>query len=174
MVNIMLHGKDTKAVTKKGVNNMFIKGDKIVVVNNKADTTRLKNGMTGTILDITTHFVIVKLEDIIINLMFAPAEFFETFDKVKKREWSEWKYSHYICEYYSAVTNSIHANRVWVRNNGKTVQVRYCYAGEYVTSEAKCSKYDEFDLNIGIEIALARLSQKLTQSTLEKRIENME
>ena len=43
---------------------MFIKGDKIAVVNNKADTTRLKNGMTGTLVEITPHFVIVKLEGI--------------------------------------------------------------------------------------------------------------
>ena len=176
MVNSMLYGRDIKVVIKKGENNMFVAGDKVIVVNNKADTTRLKVGMEGMVLEITPHFVIVKLEDIQINLMFAPAEFFETFDKPKKREWGEWTCRNYI-DYYSAIRNSVvrSISRIEVRHNGKTVEARYkTKEGYYIKAQANCSKYDDFDFNIGYEIALARLSQKLTQYSLEKRIEKME
>ena len=175
MVNIMQYGIDIIIVIKKGDNNMFIKGDKIAVVNNKADTTRLKNGMAGTLLEITPHFVIVKLEGIATNLMFAPAEFFDTFDKVKKREWSNWEYAHVSCPYYNAHAKTIvRTNAVVMRNNGKTVQLRHDWAvGQTVVAEANCNDCDEFNLDTGIEIALARLSQKLTQHTLDKKIEYM-
>lgn len=171
----MQYGIDIIIVIKKGDNNMFIKGDKIAVVNNKADTTRLKNGMAGTLLEITPHFVIVKLEGIATNLMFAPAEFFDTFDKVKKREWSNWEYAHVSCPYYNACTKTIgRISNVKVRNNGKTVQLHYDRAScQTITAEANCNDCDEFNLDTGIEITLARLSQKLTQYTLDKKIEHM-
>lgn len=176
MVNSMLYGRDINVVIEKGVNNMFVRGDKVIVVNNKADTTRLKVGMEGVIRDITPHFVIIKLEDAQFNLMFAPAEFFETFDSPKKREWSKWTACRNRIGYYNANYNSIvkTASQIEVRHNGKTVEVRCKIERDYIKAQANCSKYDNFDFNTGYEIALARLSQKLTQYSLEKRIEKME
>lgn len=157
---------------------MFAIGDRVVVKDNKADPTRLKIGMIGTLYMINEHFVIVKIDELSeLNLMFAPAEFFSTFDKYEEktvRKWTEWEVLGTLyCEFLDARSLEIDYTGISVRHNGKRVQVRVALLNTGITAEASCHDDDEFDFDTGVEIALARLSMKLTEYTLQKKIEEM-
>lgn len=156
---------------------MFIIGDRVVVKDNKADPTRLKVGMAGTLYMINEHYIIVKIDELSeLNLMFAPAEFFLTFEKYKEetvRGWTKWEVAGTLyCEFLDARSLEIDYIGISTRQNGKRVQVRALHTG--ITAEASCHNDDEFDFDTGVEIALARLSMKLTEYTLQKKIEEME
>lgn len=167
-----------KVVVEKGENNMFANGDRVVVKDNKADPTRLKVGTTGTLCMINEHFVVVKIDGLGgLNLMFAPAEFFLTFEKYKEktvREWTKWEVADGLCcEFLDARSLEIDCTiNILTRQNGKRVQVRALHNG--ITAEASCHNDDEFDFDTGVDIALARLSVKMTEYTLREKIRNME
>lgn len=154
---------------------MFAVGDRVIVKDNKADSTRLKIGMTGTLYMINEHFIVVKIDELSdLQLMFAPAEFFATFKKCeekKERVWTKWETTN-TCEFIDARDLTVDYTYTEARHNGKRVQVKDTYT--QIIAEASCHDEDPFDFNTGIDIALARLSMKLTEHTLQEKIRNME
>ena len=167
-----------KAANRKGVNNMYCVGDGVVVKDNRVDPSRLKIGMKGRIIVINEHFMLVRFSELGYPIMFAHAEFFATFKKYEKKErvWTAWEYYPNGCDFINAndklIKNSFDDADVYVRNNGKRVQVRD--EKTLITAEASCNDCDEFDLQTGIELATARLSIKLTQRSIQDRISEME
>ena len=147
---------------------MYTVRDMVVVKDNKVDRTRLKIGMKGTLVMLNEHFALVRFDGMDSNIMFAPYEFFQSFKKVEERVWTEWrKMTNYSCPFINARTLGTGVVQVYARDNGKKIQVRTL---DGLKAEASCNELDTFNFDTGMSIALARLSMKLTNRTLEWKI----
>lgn len=86
-------------------------------------------------------------------------KYFEMVEEKHKRVWTEW-------ERYSIAFNNICDIPVRVeieyRENGKKVQVR----ANGIKGESTCSKYDEFDIVKGLDLAIKRFKVKYLRHSL--------
>lgn len=77
-------------------------------------------------------------------------------------------------DYPYCVNGTSYGNRLWCKatgceekivviNDGKTTTAtKYCADGSKVTATARCAPEDEFDFNVGAELAMERLMEKVT------------
>ena len=98
---------------------------------------------------------------------------YEEDEKVKKpkREWNEWEYDWL---YYFDLNGNERIVPVKFRDNGKKVEL--CTNWKDTTNiktKASCSKYDEFNVDLGLDIADARMTIKLLQKELDDWIDSM-
>jgi hypothetical protein len=122
------------------------------------------------------HFEIVKEESVKTNTV---------------REWTEWKdlnlnqmiddicgVTESCCEYCPCTTMcDIDKNIAYAvyRTNAKKTEIRCVLNdGTMIKSYAACHKVDEFNLKIGLEVALARLSVKLAEHNFKKYVDSIE
>lgn len=80
--------------------------------------------------------------------------YFELVEAPPKRVWSEWKETE-IC-YYNIYDAKAFVD-IEYRHNGKKVQVR----AKGLKAESTCSKYDDFNFDIGLDLAVKRLKAKI-------------
>lgn len=88
--------------------------------------------------------------------------------KESKRKWNDWKYDTFI--YYTFEGGS-YTVPVKYRSNGKTVELRTNWENDKdlvnLKTKASCNKNDDFDFDIGIDIADRRMQIKLMKRDLE-------
>jgi len=150
---------------------MLVKGDKIKVVK--------QMGMLGVgeVCEVTNiekdgiiTFSIPFLGKTIIFGCMSYNEYEKYFEKVIKREWSDW----YNNDSHSmrVFEESIKLNLLY-RNNGKVVEIKTYYLGKTLKAKAICCKEDEFDLETGLDLAKKRLCAKILNTYVENFAKNM-
>jgi len=92
-----------------------------------------------------------------------------------KREWNEWKYDWF---YYFTLGGQEYSVPVKYRDNGKILQLRTNYTSKDVTNlrvRAVCNTKhgDNFNEELGLNIADARLTIKLLEKELEKMLDDL-
>lgn len=96
-------------------------------------------------------------------------EFERYFKIVPERVWSEWIGTN--ISYFGYATQQLNRINMEYRTNGKKVQVRplrvYSSSINHLRAEAACAPSDKFDLKLGLDIAKARLSKKLSDFSYE-------
>lgn len=93
-------------------------------------------------------------------------------DNVKiKKQWGKWEYNYY---YYRDLNDNTLMVPVKYRNNGKTLDFRTNYSdGNNIKVKSSCNKMDKFNLDIGLDIADARMQIKLFEKELKKMIDKL-
>ena len=91
-------------------------------------------------------------------------KYFELVEAPKKREWTKWDYRIYDKEYSSPYYSKPIKLHYQCRHNGKKVQVRRFG----IKAEATCAKEDEFNFEIGLQLALYRLLAKTYSNDVER------
>ena len=88
-------------------------------------------------------------------------KYFELVKEESKRRWSEWKRAD--MSFYNFFNTKITVG-IEYRENGKKVQVK----AHGVKGESTCSKYDEFDVTKGFELAKKRFMIKYLTKSLKE------
>ena len=114
--------------------------------------------------DPTTKYTLQHLKTGI-HVYVSPERFDEVFE-AEKPAWTKWKY-------YRGINSSYFIENIYVRNNGRKVQVRMRYKGKNITAEASCSPQDRFDEKVGAKLAFFRLMGKIYKAIEDEFIRGM-
>ena len=91
--------------------------------------------------------------------------------KTPKRKWSNWEKDMFI---YFGINGKKTVTPVKYRNNGKILDLRTDWDDKpNLRAKAFCNKTDEFDSEIGLDIADARMQIKLMKKELEDLIDTL-
>jgi hypothetical protein len=182
---------------------MLMVGDVVKMVNPISGYEML-NGMKFKVTDIrdgAVYFTYDKSNTSSMIMYGSGAMSFNEFEKhfeiVKEepvetkvtREWTAWKEIEVdmdeVCGTsdcgcidcpYTTICNSNHSiTKMVYRTNGKKVELRTAlHDGTTIKSYAACNKADTFDLDMGLEVALARFSMKLAEHNFKKYVDSIE
>lgn len=86
-------------------------------------------------------------------------KYFELVKMAPKRAWTKWQEEFM---YLHNIFGTKFLARFEYRHNGKKVQVRF----HNIKAESTCSKYDEFNLETGLDLAKKRLMVKFLKNSL--------
>lgn len=144
---------------------VIARGDKVVLTKEHAKLNHV--GETYEIGDITGTSVIIRNpKNKVAVAAFGVDEFYEYFSACLVG-WTPWT------AILIAVTEGDFDRKVMgsYRTNGKKVQVKihHKYKGE-----SCCSKYDDFSLYIGVNIAMCRAYKKYIEKAIENTIKDIE
>lgn len=129
-------------------------------------------------------YIVIDIKKRNEKLYFIKTEYTEK----RNKKWSEWERGTVEMPYINNINDinntvnrwafvGIHDISYWYRHDGKRVQTKtslWCNDRyKTVRAEAKCSPYDEFDMNTGLAIALGRLMVKRLKMELNSKMENM-
>lgn len=157
----------------------MIKGDKIILT--KSMGVLHKIGTVCEVIDVSKEGVITfkvldpNLKGLVGCMSFNEFEkYFELsdqrIDQTKKYEWNAWTI--YTIEFYDLFD----IKRVFVckiRDNGKKVQLKAEINGKVFKAEAACHEEDEFNFNIGRQLAGYRFKKKFIDHQLKEQISKM-
>lgn len=140
---------------------MIVKGDKIKLKKKMGTFGHI--GAICTVIDVSADGIISfryknKYEGCISEDVFM--DYFTTF-----RKWTEWKNGkngNYLIENGEPFSYQY-------RYNGKRIQIKH---GAF-KAESCCHKDDEFDLLVGLSIAMRRLIIKILTNQIKQQIETM-
>lgn len=134
---------------------MILVGDKIKLVKEIPDGFN-KIGQIFRISHIDNGHITFYLDDTIAGCM-SYDEFEKYFEKVEKREWSDWSIRKGESAYDPFTGGVYPISSLSFRTNGKKVQVRYCG----YKAEATCCSGDKFNIDTGFKLAKCRLIAKM-------------
>ena len=132
----------------------IVKGEKVRLVKELKDLVMV--GQIYEVANITNDFVVIRNKDTKIACASVIIDDFNNhFEKLSNdKAWTNW----------IPMVNTNGSVAFYYRTNYKRVQVK---AINGLRSEATCSKEDDFNLELGIQIALERLSIKVIKCEMK-------